>query len=109
MVTESQNAATQDTPAARKPRTMKVGRVVSNKMEKTVVVAVDFTVTHRMYKKPMRRTHKFKAHDEHNRCQVGDRVRIEETRPISRDKHWIVREIVQALNAPDVVTGEVRA
>lgn len=78
---------------------MKVGRVVSDKMDKTIVVAVDFTVQHRIYKKPMRRTHKFKAHDEANQCRIGDRVRIEETRPISREKHWIVREVLVAATA----------
>lgn len=94
----SGDAAPETTTAApvtaRKPRTMKVGRVVSDKMNKTIVVAVDFTVQHRLYKKPMRRTHKFKAHDEQNQCKIGDRVRIEETRPISKEKHWIVREIL---------------
>ena len=65
-------------------------------MDKTVVVAVDFTVRHALYKKPMRRTHKFKAHDEKNVCKTGDRVRIEETRPLSKEKRWIVREILHA-------------
>ena len=90
----SNDAASQTPDVAKRPRTMKVGRVISDKMEKTVVVAVDFTVTHRLYKKAMRRTHTFKAHDAENRCKVGDRVRIEETRPISKDKHWIVREVL---------------
>ncbi len=98
MVAENENESiTAETPA-RKGRTMKVGRVVSDKMEKTVVVAVDFTVQHPLYKKAMRRTHKFKAHDEQNTCKIGDRVRIEETRPISRDKHWIVREVLQSVD-----------
>ncbi len=109
MVTEDQSATTEQTPPTRKPRTMKVGRVVSDKMAKTIVVAVDFTVTHRLYKKAMRRTHKFKAHDEQNRCKIGDRVRIEETRPISKEKHWIVREIIPPSHAPARVTGEVSA
>lgn len=99
MVAENASAADTQSIDPRKPRTMKVGRVVSDKMEKTVVVAVDFTVQHRMYKKAMRRTHTFKAHDARNECRIGDRVRIEETRPISKEKHWIVREILQAATA----------
>jgi small subunit ribosomal protein S17 len=96
MVAEQNDAAVAANPATRASRLMKVGRVVSDKMDKTVVVAVDFTVRHPLYKKPMRRTHKFKAHDEQNRCKTGDRVRIEETRPMSKEKHWIVREILHA-------------
>lgn len=99
MVAENTSAASTQTATARKQRTMKVGRVVSDKMEKTVVVAVDFTVQHRIYKKALRRTHKFKAHDEANECRIGDRVRIEETRPISKEKHWIVREVLVAATA----------
>jgi small subunit ribosomal protein S17 len=76
-------------------RLTKVGRVVSDKMNKTVVVAVDYPRQHPIYRKTMRRTSKFKAHDEHNRCQIGDVVRIEETRPLSKTKRWIVREIVE--------------
>jgi small subunit ribosomal protein S17 len=100
MVAESTDAAnTQAATTTRKARTMKVGRVVSDKMDKTIVVAVDFTVQHRIYKKALRRTHKFKAHDEVNQCRIGDRVRIEETRPISKEKHWIVREVLVAATA----------
>ena len=95
MVAEVHDAAAANQPT-RTGRLMKVGRVVSDKMDKTVVVAVDFTVRHRIYKKAQRRTHTFKAHDEQNRCKVGDRVRIEETRPLSKEKHWIVREILHA-------------
>lgn len=95
MVAEQTETAAASQPA-RKPRLTKVGRVVSDKMDKTVVVAVDFTVRHPLYKKSMRRTHKFKAHDEQNTCRTGDRVRIEETRPLSKEKHWIVREILHA-------------
>lgn len=94
MVAEEQGAAAAASQPERKQRLMKVGRVVSDKMQKTVVVAVDFTVRHPIYKKPMRRTHKFKAHDERNLCKIGDRVRIEETRPLSKEKRWIVREIL---------------
>ena len=77
------------------PRTQKVGRVVSDKMEKTVVVAVDSVRRHPLYHKRMTRTSKFLAHDEQNRCKPGDLVRIEETRPLSKRKRWIVREIIQ--------------
>ncbi len=96
MVAEQNNAAAAASQSGQKRRLMKVGRVVSDKMDKTVVVAVDFTVQHRIYKKTMRRTHKFKAHDEYNRCKIGDRVRIEETRPLSKEKRWIVREILHS-------------
>jgi small subunit ribosomal protein S17 len=77
-----------------KPRTMKVGRVVSDKMEKTVVVAVDSVHRHRLYHKRVTRTSKFLAHDERNLCRPGDLVRIEETRPLSKRKRWIVRQIL---------------
>ncbi len=72
----------------------KVGRVVSNKMDKTVVVAVDYLRPHPIYRKTVRKTNKFYAHDEENRCQPGDMVRIEETRPLSKLKRWRVVEIV---------------
>jgi small subunit ribosomal protein S17 len=78
-----------------KPRVQKIGRVVSDKMNKTVVVAVDSVRRHPLYHKRITRTSKFMAHDENNECKPGDIVRIEETRPISRHKHWIVREIVE--------------
>lgn len=78
-----------------KPRTQKVGRVVSDKSDKTVVVAVDFVRRHRLYHKRITRTSKFHAHDERNECKMGDLVRIEETRPISKKKNWIVREILE--------------
>ena len=77
------------------PRTQKVGRVVSDKMEKTVVVSVDFVRRHRLYHKRITRTSKFFAHDEENSCKPGDLVRIEETRPPSKRKRWIVRAIVE--------------
>jgi small subunit ribosomal protein S17 len=80
---------------AQKPRTQKIGRVVSDKMEKTVVVAVDNVRRHPLYHKRMTRTNKFLAHDENNNCKPGDVVRIEETRPLSKRKRWIVREIVE--------------
>ena len=77
------------------PRTQKVGRVVSDKMDKTVVVAVDYVRRHPLYHKRITRTSKFQAHDEKNECKMGDIVRIEETRPISKNKNWIVREVVE--------------
>ena len=72
-----------------------VGRVISNKMNKTVVVAVERSVMHPLYRKVLRRLTKFKAHDEQNACNVGDRVRMIETRPISKDKHWRVVEVLE--------------
>ena len=77
-------------PDTRKPRRTKVGRVASNKMDKTVVVAVELVTRHRLYGRTLRRTRSFKAHDEGNRCQIGDTVLIAESRPISKDKHWVV-------------------
>lgn len=76
-------------------RKEKVGVVVSDKMEKTVVVLVERTIRHPLYKKTIRRSKKFKAHDEANRCKEGDKVRIEETRPLSKDKTWRVVEILE--------------
>jgi small subunit ribosomal protein S17 len=81
-------------------RRTKVGRVVSNKMQKTVVVAVESVRQHSLYGRNVRRTTKFKAHDEENVCQVGDVVVIAESRPISKEKHWIVREIVKETIGP---------
>ena len=72
----------------------KVGRVVSNAMEKSVVVAVDRLVKHPLYRKTIRRTSKFMAHDEQNECRIGDKVKIRETRPLSKKKRWIVTEIL---------------
>ena len=72
-----------------------VGRVVSNKMDKTVVVAVEDRVQHPLYKKTLRRTNKLKAHDEQNSCGVGDRVLLMETRPLSASKRWRVVEILE--------------
>jgi small subunit ribosomal protein S17 len=80
---------------AQRPRTQKIGRVVSDKMHKTVVVAVDSVRRHRLYHKRITHTNKFMAHDESNQCKPGDLVRIEETRPLSRHKRWIVRDILQ--------------
>lgn len=72
-----------------------VGRVTSNKMDKTVVVLVERSVRHPLYGKVIRRTKKYKAHDENNECQIGDQVCIVESRPMSREKRWRVVEIVK--------------
>jgi small subunit ribosomal protein S17 len=87
--------AVEATRPAQTARVQKVGRVVSNKMDRTVVVAVDYVRRHRLYHKRITRTSKFMAHDEKNQCQEGDLVRIEETRPISKNKTWIVREVLE--------------
>ena len=76
-------------------RLFKVGRVVSDKMDKTVVVAVDYLTPHPLYRKIIRKTNKFHAHDATNQCHVGDVVRIGETRPLSKTKRWEVVEVVQ--------------
>ena len=83
------------TATGRKPRRTMVGTVVSDKMQKTVVVAVEKLTTHRLYGKTMRRTKRYKAHDEDNAAKAGDRVEIEETRPLSKDKRWRVINIIQ--------------
>ncbi len=70
------------------------GKVVSNKMDKTVVVAITRQFQHPVYKKTVRKVAKFKAHDEKNECRVGDAVKIIETRPVSKDKRWLVLEIL---------------
>lgn len=79
---------------ADKKRKIKQGRVVSDKMDKTVVVAVQYYRSHPLYRKKVKRVKRFKAHDESNSCRVGDVVRIVETRPLSREKRWRVEEIV---------------
>ncbi len=76
-------------------RKTRVGKVVSDKMDKTVVVIVEDRVAHKTYKKIIGRTYRLKAHDENNECGVGDIVRVMETRPLSRDKRWRVVEIVE--------------
>ncbi|HLF55732.1 MAG TPA: 30S ribosomal protein S17 [Thermoanaerobaculia bacterium] len=85
-----------DTNAAntRGRRQEKLGIVVSNRMDKTVVVAVEYTVMHRLYQRMQKRTSKFYAHDEANQCKPGDRVRLVSSRPLSRLKRWRVAEIV---------------
>ena len=79
----------------RNMRKTTVGRVVSDKMDKTIVLAIEDSVKHPNYKKVIRRTVRLKAHDENNECRVGDRVRVMETRPLSKDKRWRVVEIVE--------------
>ena len=76
-------------------RKVRIGRVVSNKMDKTIVVAVEDFVRHELYNKPVKRTKKFKAHDENNECRIGDRVKIMETRPLSKDKRFRLVEVVE--------------
>jgi small subunit ribosomal protein S17 len=79
----------------RKARKTQIGKVVSDKMDKTVVVAVETLVRHPLYGKTVKRTKKFKAHDEQNSCRSGDKVRLMETRPLSKDKRWRVVEILE--------------
>ena len=76
-------------------RKTRVGRVVSDKMDKTIVVAIEDRVAHPLYKKIVKRTYKLKAHDEQNEAGIGDRVRVMETRPLSKDKRWRLVEIVE--------------
>ena len=76
-------------------RKTRVGKVVSDKMDKTVVVAIEDNVKHPLYKKIIQNTVKFKAHDENNECHIGDRVLVMETRPLSKDKRWRVVEIIE--------------
>lgn len=81
----------------RNVRKVRVGKVVSDKMNKTVVVAVERKVPHALYNKPMVSTKRFKAHDENNECRIGDTVKIVETRPLSKDKCWRVVKILERL------------
>ncbi len=76
-------------------RKVRVGKVVSNKMDKTIVVAIEDRVKHPLYKKIVDRTYKLKAHDENNDANIGDRVRVMETRPLSKDKRWRLVEIIE--------------
>jgi small subunit ribosomal protein S17 len=95
--TTTETTAQDTAPATseRGRRQVKVGRVVSNKMDKTVVVAVAETFTHRLYHRTIKQTKKLYAHDEENRCNVGDEVEIVSSRPLSKTKRWRVREIVK--------------
>ena len=76
-------------------RKTRVGRVTSNKMDKTIVVAIEDHVKHPLYNKVVKRTYKLKAHDEENTCNIGDTVKVMETRPLSKDKRWRLVEIVE--------------
>ena len=76
-------------------RKVRVGKVTSNKMDKTVVVAIEEHVKHPLYKKVVKRTYKLKAHDENNECNIGDTVRVMETRPLSKEKRWRLVEIIE--------------
>ena len=79
----------------RNNRKTRVGKVVSDKMDKTIVVAIADNVKHPLYKKIIKRTVKLKAHDENNECRIGDRVEVMETRPLSKDKRWRVINIIE--------------
>lgn len=79
----------------RNNRKTRIGKVVSDKMEKTIVVAIETLVRHPLYGKSIKRTTKFKAHDENNECKIGDKVKIMETRPLSKDKRWRLVEIIE--------------
>ena len=76
-------------------RKTRTGKVVSNKMDKTIVVAIEDHVKHPLYKKIVKETYKLKAHDENNECKIGDIVRVMETRPLSKDKRWRLVEIIE--------------
>ena len=79
----------------RDSRKTRIGQVVSDKMDKTIVVAVADSVQHPLYKKTMKRTYKLKAHDENNECGVGDTVKVMECRPLSKDKRWRLVEVIE--------------
>jgi small subunit ribosomal protein S17 len=85
-----------------KVKRIKQGMVVSDKMDKTVVVAVEHLRRHRLYGRHVRRTHRFKAHDETNECKIGDSVIIEEARPMSRDKRWRVQKVLRSSFVADI-------
>lgn len=76
-------------------RKVMIGTVVSNKMDKTIVVSVERNVKHPIYGKIVKRTYKLKAHDEENKCQIGDKVKVMETRPLSKDKRWRLVEVIE--------------
>jgi len=76
-------------------RKTRVGKVISNKMDKTITVAIEYSIKHPLYGKVIKRTYKLKAHDENNECQIGDKVKVMETRPLSKEKRWRLLEIVQ--------------
>jgi len=88
-------------------RKTRIGRVMSNKMDKTLVVAVEISKRHPLYKKIMRRMVKYKAHDKNNECGLGDIVRIVETRPLSKEKRWRVAEIISRGEVVEVQPKEI--
>ena len=88
-------------------RKTRIGRVVSDKMDKTVVVAIETSRRHPLYKKTIRRVAKYKAHNENNECKLGDTVRIVETRPLSRQKRWRVAEIITRREVIEVQPKEI--
>ena len=88
-------AEAQPKKSNRNLRKTRIGRVVSDKMQKTIVVAVETNVRHPLYNKIVKRTYKLKAHDENNDCGIGDRVRVMETRPLSKEKRWRLIEILE--------------
>lgn len=94
-MTQSNVTSTQGAAQKTGRRQQKVGRVVSNKMDKTIVVVVESLKKHRIYKRTYKQTKRFHAHDEQNACQIGDLVRIEESRPLSKLKRWRLIEIVK--------------
>lgn len=94
-MTEQAGAAPAVTAQPKSRRVQKVGHVVSNKADKTIIVAVETLKKHRIYKRRFKQTKRFHAHDEENSCQLGDLVRIEECRPLSKNKHWRLVEIVR--------------
>lgn len=103
MTTDSpvSGAAPEQTVKPSGRRQQRIGRVTSDKMQKTIVVSVETLKRHRIYKRSYRQTTKFKAHDEHNDARIGDTVQIEETRPLSKDKRW---RLVKILNRAAQVT-----
>ena len=90
-------------------RKVRIGRVVSDKMDKTVIVAVEWRRPHRIYKKPVRRKTRFMVHDPENECKLGDTVRIREGRPLSKTKRWRVMDILQREDIAEVQPGELTA
>src|SRR5438132_8254579 len=109
-MTQQSVTSTQQVATPKKGRRQqRVGRVVSNKMNKTIVVVVETLKKHRIYKRTFKQTKRFQAHDEENTCQVGDLVRIEESRPLSKMKRWRLVEIVKrgsGITPVDVVVAE---
>ena len=83
------------TETTRAFRRTRIGQVVSDKMDKTIVVAIEDSVQHKLYKKIVKRTYKLKAHDENNECGIGDTVKVMECRPLSKDKRWRLVEIIK--------------